>query len=301
MTHPNNGTGREQGLTDGARSATLHRKSWGAELRRSYKPAALALIAVTASAADRPPPPALAPSGPWVVEAEIDTCLVQRGYGPPEKRVLVAFQPVFNFRTMDVIVVSPLGGTEQRIGDAKLRPGPSGETVPARYTSVRLNNKPQRFTRITMPRAFLDALPTAQTLSIQAKPVDVTVQLTAFDKAMKAFTQCQEGLLRSWGVDPASVTPERLPKPRNVMTYFSPEAYPVEALRSGIFGRVIAVLQVDASGKVAACRITASAGTVLNAGTCRQAMKIPFDPGTDAAGKPAPSIYVLPVRWVLPG
>lgn len=257
------------------------------------------LAAASCLAADRLPSPILEPLGPWVVEAETDTCLVQRSYGARDQRVMVALQPVFNLQTMDVIVLTTQPHPDQRLGDAKLTPGPDGATVTGTYSSVALTGKPQRLTRITTDRALLDALSKAQTLAIRAKPVDIRIRVAAFQKAMKAFDECRDGLLRSWGVDPATVTPERAPKPRNMLNYFRPEDYPVEAQRSGIIGRVLTVLQVDMAGKVTNCRITASAGAVLNAGTCRQAMKMRFDPGTDAAGHPTPSIYVLPVRWVM--
>lgn len=268
-------------------------------MRRSIRVVLAGLSGASCLAADRPPPPALAPLGPWVVEAETDTCLVQRSYGTPEQRVMVALQPVFNLQTLDVIVVTTQAHPDQRIGDAKLTPGPNGATITGSYSSVAITGKPQRFTRITTDRALLDALGTAETLAIRAKPVDVRIRLTSFAKAMKTFDACRDGLLRSWGVDPASVVPERAPKPRNVLTYFRPEDYPAEAQRSGIIGRVLTVLQVDATGKVTNCRITASAGAVLNAGTCRQALKVRFEPGTDAEGQPTPSVYVLPVRWCL--
>jgi TonB family protein len=258
-----------------------------------------ALAALATIAADRPPPPVLLPLGAWVVEAETDTCLVQRSYGTREARITVGFQPVFGLDSMDLVVLTPLGSGEQQLGKARLRVGDAAAPIEGNYSSVRVNGKPLRYTRISVDRALLDTLGSAETLSIQAKPVNVRVRLASVDRAMAAFRTCQDGLLRSWGVDPATVTPERQPRPRNLLRYFSPESYPAEAARERIVGRVIAVVQVDATGKVTACRITASAGPALNAGTCRQAMKVPFEPATGVDGRPAPSIYVLPVRWLM--
>ena len=92
-----------------------------------------------------------------------------------------------------------------------------------------------------------------------------------------------------------------LPLKGKPVRYFGPDTYPAEALRQRVYGRVIALLNIDTSGAVEHCRIVSSAGQLLNEGTCKAPQRIRFKPALDKDGRPLPSTYVLPVRWVLPG
>jgi protein TonB len=83
--------------------------------------------------------------------------------------------------------------------------------------------------------------------------------------------------------------------------YFTAQSYPSEALAAHVYGRVIALLNINAAGTVEQCRIVSSAGTALNNGTCKVAMRIRFKPPRDKEGVALPSTYVLPVRWTMPG
>ena len=116
-----------------------------------------------------------------------------------------------------------------------------------------------------------------------------------------ALTSCVDGLKKAWGIDPADKDRAATPLEGNPARYFGTSDYPPEAYRSGIYGRVIALLTIDAAGAVSNCRILSSAGPALNAGTCKAAMRIKFKPPRDMDGKALPSTYILPVRWVLPG
>lgn len=84
--------------------------------------------------------------------------------------------------------------------------------------------------------------------------------------------------------------------------WFSPDAYPPEAIRAKEQGRVVARLEIDPQGNVANCIVTISSGSAaLDAKTCELAMtRGKFIPGLDARGKPIASTYTLPIRWVLP-
>lgn len=258
---------------------------------------AIAAAALLIGAADAPSP-LLEPNGPWLIEAEDNLCLLTRSYGSDANKVTVGLQPLFtDDQTMDLIVLTHDASPGQKAGTAAVRFAPTGRTRQGEYFSVQLGDG-RRFTRITLSGESMDDVRAAQEMSIRAKPASVRVHLVRTDAALTPFSRCQTDLLKFWGVDPAALAPERAPKPRNLSGLFSPSAYPTEALNSNLSGRVVAVLQVDATGVVTACRVVSSAGPALNAGTCREANRLRFRPGTDPGGKPTPSIYVLPVRWM---
>ena len=78
--------------------------------------------------------------------------------------------------------------------------------------------------------------------------------------------------------------------------------YPPSALRAGAEGRVVAMLGIDRASTVTSCAVQTSSGNAaLDAATCAiMTTRGAFTPAKDAAGKPVPSSYVLPVRWALP-
>lgn len=84
--------------------------------------------------------------------------------------------------------------------------------------------------------------------------------------------------------------------------WFGPDAYPPDATRSAREGRVVAEVGVDSVGKVVSCNIKESSGTAaLDRRTCELAFQRgTFNPATDRKGLPTASVYLLPVRWVLP-
>jgi TonB family protein len=252
----------------------------------------LAIAALLATAADKPP---LEPNGPWVVEAEEAMCLLTRAYGPD--KVLVGLQPLFNLPDMEVNVITRPGGS-QRLGKGKLRFG-EGPAFTGGYLGVKLADG-RRFTRPTVPAEAFAAVGQAGTMTIDAPPVRVTVAIVRPAAGLKAFARCQDDLLRSWGVDPAAMAPDHAARPIDPAKAFRPEDYPKEALQQALIGRVIAVLTVGADGAVTRCRVVASAGKLLDDATCARAQTVRFEPGTDAAGKPAASAYVMPVRWQVP-
>ena len=138
-------------------------------------------------------------------------------------------------------------------------------------------------------------------LSIAAKPVVLRFAIVQPDKAKVALAGCVADLKKAWGIDPDLTARTAIPLQGNPARYFSTANYPSEASDRGIYGRVIVLLSVTEQGTVGACRILSSAGEALNAGTCKAAMRIRFKPARDKDGKPLPSTYTLPVRWVLPG
>ena len=247
------------------------------------------------------PVAATQPTGPWVVDGEDNLCLLQRTYVVDGRSYTLAFQPLLDLPQMDMYVVVDDRSNTQYSGTYKVRVDPTAQEFSGRYYSVRATKSPKRFTRLAIDRTALDELKDGDTVHVKAKPIDLDLAIVRPDKARAALRVCTEALKKSWGVDPEMESRAVTTLDGNPGRYFGPASYPVEALRKGIYGRVIALLNVNTAGQVEHCRIVSSAGSALNDGTCKVAMQIRFKPARDAAGVPLSSTYLLPVRWVLPG
>lgn len=252
-------------------------------------------------AAIAPPPVPLKPTGPWIVRAEENLCLLERSYPVGNKRLSLIFQPLLDLTTMEVFVIGgDKKGDRQFTGDFKADVQPGARDYDGRYFSV-VGRSKYRITRLSVDRTILDELRDGEALRIQAKPIDLSFVIVKPDAARIALTKCIDGLKKAWGIDSADRDRVATPLDGNPARYFSTSDYPPEAYRNGIYGRVVALLNIDAAGAVSNCRILSSAGPALNAGTCRAAMRIRFKPARDMDGKPLPTTYILPVHWVLPG
>ena len=209
---------------------------------------------------------------------------------------------MFLEHSMEVTVLKPDRSTAQRNGKASVTFDQDRKSFTAQYLSFPIVGKNTRLFRLTVDAEAFAELKNATTTSFHAPPLNATIRVPVTAKAFAAFTSCQQDLLKSWGVDPAFVEPGRAPKLRgNPGQFFGADAYPAEAIRDGQSGRAVAVLKVDASGGVTDCRVVVTAGKPLNEATCRNARRIAFQPPLDGAGQAAASIYVLAVRWTLPG
>lgn len=175
----------------------------------------------------------------------------------------------------------------------------SGEVLTGTYNSYPLTNN-RRLTRLFMPSDLLIRVKTATSLTRAARSLSVTIRLVRTAAAFSVYDQCQRALFKLWNVDPAALAPERAPVAGDLGSAFRADDYPTDAARRNIQGRVLTVLDVDAGGKVTGCRVVAPVHPSLDAATCSRARRIRFSAGKDANGNIAPSIYLLPVRWILP-
>jgi TonB family protein len=109
----------------------------------------------------------------------------------------------------------------------------------------------------------------------------------------------------------AGLLPEsKVPRPHppahraraNLASYFGDADYPADALHRHEQGVVGFTLDVNAAGRVGACRITESSGSAaLDDATCRIAReRAQFTPALDRRGRPVPDRIASRIRWVLP-
>jgi TonB family protein len=88
----------------------------------------------------------------------------------------------------------------------------------------------------------------------------------------------------------------------NLTQYFNDSDYPRDAARRNEQGVTGFTLDVDAAGRVSACRVTESSGSAsLDEATCRIAQeRAQFEPARDRRGRPVPDQISRHMRWVLP-
>jgi TonB family protein len=121
-------------------------------------------------------------------------------------------------------------------------------------------------------------------------------------KAMATMRSCMDGLIKTWGFDPA--VEANLSRPlqplRSPATWLVSSDYPVGALSQGHSGIVHFRADVDPSGKVESCHVlSATKPSDFELATCRGITKrARFAPALDAKGQPVRSFHVNTVRWL---
>ena len=121
--------------------------------------------------------------------------------------------------------------------------------------------------------------------------------------AVNIMRQCMDDQLRSWGIDPTSLSSlSQRPTPlhaRGFLGYFSDGDYPDDALRAGHQGAATVRLNITPEGTVAECTTLVSSGhRSLDTRTCliftRRAR---FRPALNATGAPTSAPLILTIYW----
>jgi len=257
---------------------------------------ALASLALSAEA-----PTMLEPKGPWVVDGEEGLCLLARSYDTPTGALTIGFEPVATQDRMEVLMKYPATGNDYiRRGQATLTLLPENVPVSASFSSF-MAGKGRRSLRLSVSRSVYDNMPKATALSISADKSFV-LALRNPGGAVAALQKCETALLQHWGIDSVALAAAKTPAHiADVVKWFTPSAYPKDALAHHFSGRVVAILSVNELGTVQNCRVVVSSrNDSLDQGTCGIVMRHQrISPALDAAGKPVASWLILPVRWLV--
>ena len=250
------------------------------------------------AAATHAVPAVLPPSGKWQVEYAKSSCIISRAFGEKPDVTLFGLKPApySDYLTMLIIQPSPKG--RGVAGDADIRL--SSGFVPERstYSSVTANG--MRVTTISLQREALDALARGDSIAVKAgKWVDVALQPTGFDKALKALEDCEADLLVSWGFSrEAQAAIAERPK-GTLRGLFRADDYPASAIAQGAGGSVGIRLRIEADGKINECTVIESSGNVdLDRQTCGLAKKrARYAPAVGHDGTPRWSFVFGRVTW----
>ena len=200
----------------------------------------LSIVLLAAAATATPTP--LTPVGPWFVRAEDNLCLLQRDYVDGTQKTSLIFEPLLDTSDMEVFVITPDHSVQQTTGKASASITRYAQSWAGDYFSLYSTGMKARVTRLTIKHTLLEQVQDGDAMRVIAKPIDRTFTIVHPGPARYALSNCLDDLKRSWGIDPKiTQRPEVLGSP---IEYFNSYMYPYEALRAGIAGRVVALLNV---------------------------------------------------------
>lgn len=265
----------------------------------------LSRIIVAASIATAAAAPAAIPDvkGKWIVDFEEDQCTVLRK--------TEGSQSVFGFRTLpgsnafQIVVIDPAMKSladlpASSLVDVILSAGSSQLTGSASIIEYKMG---WAISVAELDTAALDQLAAASSFELKhgAKRLFRSNLPSSTRAAVERLRWCEDGILRTWGIDPAErVGLRKPPKPiERIVSVFREQDYPGEALRKGVSGRVIARLTVGPDGRVANCVPVSSSGDAsLDRTTCRiLTSRARFEPALGEAGAPVAATIIAKVSW----
>lgn len=258
-------------------------------------------------------------TSPWKVDNTGNACHLQRGFGTAEEPVLVQIEQLspgdyFNFTAAGRPFAGITDGTR-----VTLSTGPDNKPISTRFTlgdmqvgngqklttlffmGTTLNGHGEgevRRERVTPERA---AQVTSLIVGWGGKGVQIGTGPLA--KALAAMSSCTEGLVKSWGLDPAQqASLSRWPKPlTDPQTWLPRGSYPSDLASEGKQSLVDVRLMIDAAGAVSQCQVVNGFnGERFAKVTCDKIIqRAKFEPALDAAGSPVASYAVRRVKWVV--
>lgn len=238
----------------------------------------------------------LVPSGKWIVDYRPDMCVVSRQFGAGPQAATLAIKPTVDMSSSSatmLILVPNTGGKDRREGSATVALEPSKDTTKVDFVSWVLKDQDTRAYSFVVGSEFGAKMSAGSELDLTMGSVSFQLRTGSLQSPMSALKACNTDLFQSWGVDVSAVA-----EPISTTSWFGPDAYPVDAVRNGQQGAVVAIVTVTPDGKPAACKVVISSKVEsLDKATCKEAM-------TRARFAPAPGStmrsMVLSTRWVLP-
>ena len=243
------------------------------------------------------------PIGAWALYSEgTDSCGVVRNYGTAQNPRTLSIQASLNPRYLTVYLVIPAGSSPERsLGsriDGAAAPAPGSVTWPL-YRDYDMRARGQHFDVGSPEWNTLDGLAPTGKLTILGSE-EIAIPASDAMEAIAAMDRCQAVKFESFGIDPARFGHGK-PAPAlhgNPAGWFMTSDYPPEARRAHEQGRVVVVLEVGSDGLVKGCRVAVSVSPSLDTTTCHLALQRGhFAPVRDAAGNPATTWAIVPVRW----
>lgn len=152
-----------------------------------------------------------------------------------------------------------------------------------------------------------DALARAEGLALEVGGKRlVTLRFSGADRAVELFRQCDDNLLRAWGVDPVALRALRK-RPQaiggNMARWVHSTDYPLEAIRQNASGTTVMRFMVGTDGRPSDCTVMASSGhKSLDRVSCAVIMERgTFEPAMGPDGQPVEAPVITRLNWVIPG
>jgi TonB family protein len=237
----------------------------------------------------------------WRVDWSESRCMVIREGGSTEPSIAIRYVPAD--RRAEVWIVDPRWDAHAvpDPGSVRLVLQPAaGEPLKGFHFMPIGASGRYALASVDAPSGFIDAFAKSSAVSIErgGKPL-LRIETPAADKAVAATHQCEDDLLRRWGVDPVIFRNlKREPKPTDPVNWISQDDYPAKALQESKGGTTIVRVNITAEGRVAGCNTVSSSGSKdLDAATCRAALRRRYTPALGPDGTPVPALTIFFVTW----
>ena len=142
----------------------------------------------------------LEPVGKWVVSGEEGLCVVSRTFGEGASQLQFGVRPLGSEQKAELLLVGPRGGGGRQTGRGRVA-FDGGEAIAGMYGSYVFDRPAQRITTLTIDRDIRRAMVAASAMTIEAGAATVTVRLVSIAAALDTLAQCEDLMLRRWGVD----------------------------------------------------------------------------------------------------
>ncbi len=265
----------------------------------AYRIAMLAALLVAADARATQADPASAQAR-WEVDYGDRQCRLSRTTGGADP-VVLSFRLDYMGENMGAVLINPSWTFETSLArrvDIVLHPG--GERWSHDAGDERVPDRGYRFLRINaMDASLLDGMARSESFALEAEGRELfRLDIPEAERAVRALRDCNDDLLRGWGVDVAQLRAVR-ERPRMTRRWATHNDYPADALRRRVSGTVVVRFTVGVNGRVTDCAVLESSGDEgLDRGTCALArQRGRYSPAIGADGAPVPFPIVMQVRW----
>jgi TonB family protein len=248
--------------------------------------------------------PASAAQPRWVADWGVDQCtLIQKAEGQRPALVALARNPASGVTTLTLLDPAWKTAPVRRAEELQLLVEPSGRSFPGLRPVTMVGGPAVQVSR--EDDALTAELPRMQAVSLRRGGATLLrMPVAGAAKAAAALRECEDALLRDWGVDPAVYATLRAkPEPVQAVAALVSEAdYPADARNAGAMGTTGATVLVNPDGRVAKCLVTSSSGNAsLDAKTCRLlSERARFTPAVDAQGRKVLAPFATSIGWALP-
>lgn len=243
----------------------------------------------------------LQPTGKWTVDFGNDRCVAYRNFGRTDDPVLFLLKP------------SPVGDVMQlQVAEKGInRPGVQdnasitlGTDQPFSILHLQYGANKQSVRLVNLTKDQVARLSASTTFKWSERGKQYDLALGPMTKLIETVDRCQDMLADHWN---ATLTKRMTLKEGptlegTVMSLFSTDDYPWDAVKKGQSGLAHVVMLIDENGKLADCTLIATSGiAVLDAQTCIVLRKRgKFKPAIGADGKPSRGTLHQRVNWEMP-
>lgn len=245
----------------------------------------------------------MSPTGPWVIDYAQSMCVLSREYAAGTQKLTLGFRPAPLGDSFRVALLFEDPSKKVTRGKAQVRLDRQA-AIEAPFVRGPVKIEGVQIVAVDATRDQLAALGQTKALGITTGDLTVELALDEAAEALEALDACEKDLLVTWGMDPKIVASlaSHPTQARGLISLFSPDDYPREAMRKKEQGTVGARIKVSKTGKVSDCTIIESSGSrPLDEKTCQIFhSRARFRPALTKDGVAVESIALQRIRWELP-